>query len=264
MDPTKVARIKEAVKAHFNDSPSYYQAFEERHGFFTTLNAALLSLMRIPEAAEILDVGCGTGASCIQILKAVPGSRVRGLDISSAMLEQARNMVGESDRISFVEGDAGRLTEYFDFPFDAIVYSASIFLVPDFRESLRQARDLLKPNGSVGLSFMEGLYDPDGNNLVVLADQAADLGVSLKRPVKLDDFRIFFAELFPVNQVRQEEFRLPLEVLREFFSVPAMSAGLFPGIPYPDRVNKVNRLFEHIHPNGVHFRWMLMVGTKTG
>jgi len=262
MDPTKIARIKEAVKANFEDSPSFYQAFENRHGFFGKLNAALLAGMSIPEAAEILDVGCGTGASCLQILQAVPRSRVWGLDISPAMLEEARNMVGESDRLSFIEGDAGKLTQYFDLPFDAIVYSASIFLVPDFRESLRQARDLLKPHGSVGLTFMDGLYDSEGNNLIAAADQIAREGVSLKRAVNLAEFQSFVEELFPSHVFRHEDFRLSDELLREFFSVPAMSAGLFPGIAYPDRVQKVRRLFDAMPQADKLFRWALMIGNK--
>lgn len=260
MEQKKIDRIKAAVKAHFDQSPEHYQLFEDEHGFFQLLNGRLLREMNPLAGAHILDVGCGTGASCKQILDTIPDSRVWGLDISPAMLEEARSRMGESDRLILVEGDAAALSRYFDLPFDAIVYSASIFLVPDFPESLRQARTLLKPNGVVGLTFMDGLYNPDGKQLFAEADRVGKEGVSLKKPVNLDEFRTFFGETFPRHRFVEEEFRLPWDLLRAFFSIPAMSAGLFPGIDYPERVRKIARLFDLMPETEPIFRWTLMVG----
>jgi ubiquinone/menaquinone biosynthesis C-methylase UbiE len=258
----KVVKIKEAVKANFNRSPDYYQAFEDRHGFFRTLNQTLISSMHISAGADILDVGCGTGASSSQLLEDLLRCRVWGLDNSSAMLAVARSRFAESERLRFVEGDAGRLPDYFDFPFDAIIYSASIFLIPDYKESLRHANGLLKADGTVGVSFMDGVYDSDDNNLLVVADRAAGLGVSLKKPVVLSEFKSYFAEIFLRHKARNHDFSLPVASLKEFFSVPAMSAGLFPGLPYADRVRNVNILFDHLPDGQPLFRWTLMVGER--
>jgi ubiquinone/menaquinone biosynthesis C-methylase UbiE len=260
VDDAKITKIKNAVKGNFEQSPAAYQSFEARYGFFRRLNEALVSGMGLQADADILDIGCGTGASCFQLLEALPKCRVWGLDNSPAMLETARSRNNESDRLSFVEGDAGRLAEYFSFKFDAVIYSASIFLIPDFTESLCQARDLLKKNGRIGLTFMDGLYDPEGNNLLEIADRDANQGVSLRKPVSLPEFQSFFAELFPRHKFWREDFRLPEDLLREFFSIPAMSAGLFPGIEYSTRVTKVARLFDHVPQGEVLFRWILMVG----
>ncbi len=262
MDPTKIGKIKLAVKNHFDESPDHYQSFEDNYGFFRDLNEALVSRMRLPEQARILDVGCGTGASCRQIAKSVPGCNVWGLDISSAMIEKAGKLTGESDRVVYVEGDAAKLTDHFDFSFDAIIYSASIFLVPDYEESLRQARDLLGKGGTVGLTFMEGLFDEDGNNAVERAERDGNLGVSLKRPVKSVEFQSVFARMFPDHDSWVEDFRLPDEVIKDFFSVPAMSAGLFPGMGYPARVRKVERLFQLLADSPIVFRWRLMTGNR--
>jgi ubiquinone/menaquinone biosynthesis C-methylase UbiE len=262
MDEGKITKIKQAVKGNFELSPAYYQSFEDRYGFFRSLNEALVSGMDLPAEADILDVGCGTGASSLQLMEALPKCRVWGLDNSPAMLETARSRINESDRLSFVEGDAARLADYFSFRFDAVIYSASIFLIPDFKASLRQAGNLLKKGGRIGLSFMDGLYDPDGNNLLEIADREAKEGVSLRRPVSLPEFKSFCAEMFPGHKFWQEDFRLPKDLLREFFSVPAMSAGLFPGFEYPDRVGKVSRLFDHLPQTEVLFRWILIVGER--
>jgi ubiquinone/menaquinone biosynthesis C-methylase UbiE len=262
MDQGKITKIKAAVKGNFEVSPAAYQSFETRYGFFRRLNEALVSGMALSADADILDVGCGTGASSLQLVEALPKCRVWGLDNSPAMLEAARSTIGESDRLSFVEGDASRLADHFSFQFDAIIYSASIFLIPDFSESLRQARDLLKKDGKIGLTFMDGLYDPDGNNLLELADREAKEGVSLRKPVSLPEFQGFFAEIFARHKYWREDFRLPEDLLRDFFSIPAMSAGLFPGIEYSIRVAKVARLFDHLPQTEVLFRWVLMVGER--
>jgi ubiquinone/menaquinone biosynthesis C-methylase UbiE len=262
MDQDKSTKIKEAVKANFDASPTFYQDFESRYGFFRMLNSVLLRKIELPGNADILDVGCGTGASCLQMLEFLPQSRVWGLDNSQAMLESARAAIGESERLTFVEGDAARLRDYFSFPFDAVIYSASVFLIPDYRESLRHARDLLKDGGRVGFTFMDGLYDAEGDNLFARAAEAANEKISLRKPVKWSEFEAFLRELFPRHRVWHEDFILPDDLLRSFFAVPAMSAGLFPGIEYSERLRKIARVFDHMPTTEILFRWMLVVGEK--
>ena len=262
MDQEKISRIKTAIRGNFDASPAHYQAFEEKYGFFRKLNSSLVNRMKLEAGARVLDVGCGTGASSKHIAEVVPQCKVWGLDISDGMLRQARADVGESDRIAFVKGDAAELTAYFDFDFDAVIYSASIFLIPDYEKSLGQARMLLKQRGSVGLTFMDGLYDSAGNNALELADASAEQGVSLKRAVRLAELRSVFSQLFPRSEEWNEDFELPRELLQGFFSVPAMSAGLFPGTEYEHRLRKIDRLFDHLPSNDVLFRWVLMIGNS--
>jgi len=264
MNHDKTAKIKAAVRGNFEQSPVRYQQFEDQWRFFRRLNETLVARMRLPEEPLVLDVGCGTGASCRQILDALPRSRVWGIDISAAMLEAARSASSGSDRLTLIEGDAARLEEYFDFRFHAVIYSASIFLVPDYETSLVQARDLLADDGCVGLTFMDGLYDREGNNLFVVADQTAGLGVSLRRPVKFAGFQAFFEQTFPASETWKEDFVLPDGLLRDFFSVPAMSAGLFPGLAYAERVEKVGILFDRMPETEKLFRWAMMIGRRRG
>ncbi len=260
MDENKIKKIKKAIQSNFDASSAQYQSFEERYGFFRRLTETLLRHMELHVNAEVLDIGCGTGASCIQILASVPGSRVWGLDNSPAMLDAARSCVEESDRLTFIEGDAARLRDYFDFKFNAIIYSASIFLVPDYRQSLEHARSLLRPGGRVGLTFMDGPYDSDNNHLFEITERTAKQGLSLKRPVNWGEFESFFGQIFPKSESWIENIRLPKDVLREFYSIPAMSAGLFPGLDYPERITRVAALFGHISELEINVRWRIMVG----
>jgi cyclopropane-fatty-acyl-phospholipid synthase len=260
MDESKIAKIKKAVRTNFEESPAIYQAFEDKYHFFRNLNSKLLAKMAIPTGARILDVGCGTGASTIHMAQAVADSEVWGLDLSPAMLDAARERGKDLERLHFVQGDGARLRDYVNGSFDTVVYSASIFLIPDYADSLRQARELLRQGGQVGLTFMNGFYQADGENAFAVADRAAQEGVNLNRPVKLAEFVDVFAGIFQNPRTWHEDLRLPVDVVREFFSVPAMSAGLFPGLPYAERVQKVQRLFDHVPDKGNYFRWNIMVG----
>lgn len=260
--PDKINRIKEAVRSNFEQSPTQYEEFEERHGFFAALNARLLSTMTTRAGMKILDIGCGTGAGVRAILDLVPDSVVVGLDNSPAMLEAARRNFAGTPSVRFLESDAAELETSVQEPMDLVVYSASIFLIPDYRKSLAQVRGLLVEGGEVGLTFMTGVYDESGQDLLELADRTANLGVNLRKAVKLPEFQAFFSELFPANRTRIENFPFPAATFVEFFSIPAMSAGLFPGLAYKQRVRNVRILAQHFSDTQPYFRWTLMTGRK--
>lgn len=256
-------RIRNAVRSNFEASPNDYESFEERNGFFADLNAALLERMDLPPDARVLDIGCGTGASCREILTRLPRSRVWGLDFSPAMLARARQALDAfSGRLHLVEGDAGRLSDAVEGPFDGILYSASIFLIPDFTSSLEQAARLLRAGGRVGLTFMDGVYDRRGANAIAEAETELGTGVSLKKPVRLDRLGEAFERVFAGARTERVDFPASPSFLEDFFSVPAMSAGLFPDRPYPRRIEDLRRIWDHLAGSELVFRWVLMTGRK--
>ncbi|MDQ1240308.1 MAG: hypothetical protein QG577_2494 [Thermodesulfobacteriota bacterium] len=112
------------------------------------------------------------------------------------------------------------------------------------------------------MTFMDGLYDENGRNLLAQADIHAKQGVSLRKPVVLTDLISFLNELFPSVQQKTEDFELQRDMLQDFFSVPAMSAGLFPGFAYEARLEKVTRLFAYLPESKMLFRWVLLVARK--
>ncbi len=263
MDLEKVNRIKAAVKRNFDSSPVQYDEFEAKYGFFKSLNAALLKSVNSERAERILDIGCGTGASCLQLAQACPEAVIVGLDNSPAMLQKARANCCLEERILFVEGDASALISCLDQDFDAIVYSASIFLIPDFRESIRQGYGLLRPPGQMGMTFMDGVYSDSGENLFSLVEQKLSLGVSLRKAVTLSDLEDFIRSVFDSVSIHELNFRLPKQQVKDFFSIPAMSAGLFPSLDYEDRLARLATLFDNIHLEGLNFRWVIIVGTRS-
>ena len=73
------------------------------------------------EPGAILEVGTGTGSGALMLAGRFPGARVRGVDISPAMIEVARRKVPEarSDRVAFDVADADSLP-YEEAAFDLI------------------------------------------------------------------------------------------------------------------------------------------------
>jgi ubiquinone/menaquinone biosynthesis C-methylase UbiE len=254
-DPELINRIKTAIRSNFEQSPDLYDKFETDFGFFRELNSKLTAGLCMFRGARILDIGCGTGASTSQLIESFPSAKIWALDISPAMLDRAKQNINNPN-ITFIQGDAAALDKLFTDGFDAIVYSASIFLIPDYVKSLEQTKKLLKSSGSVFFTFMDGVYSDD-ENLFKRAETSLQLGISLKKPVMMSEFKGVFEGLFTQSIHWQEDFALKVEQLRQFFSVPAMSAGLFPSISYPLRVEKINSLFDYIEKLDMEilFRW---------
>ena len=61
----------------------------------------------VPDARNILDIGCGAGNQTLNLLRVFPDADCTLLDISPAMLKRAGERVGSvaAGRITLVEGD---------------------------------------------------------------------------------------------------------------------------------------------------------------
>ena len=57
-----------------------------------SLASAVLHVQSVPE--RILDIGCGTGEGSLFLAREFPQARVRGVDLSEEMIEQAVGKTG--------------------------------------------------------------------------------------------------------------------------------------------------------------------------
>src|SRR5206468_1542274 len=98
---------------------------------------------------RVLDLGTGTGAVAERAARLVrPGGEVLGVDISPAMLAQARRRlaaVGLGD-VVFGEGRAEALPAP-DGCFDAVLASLSLMYVIDRPAAAREIARVLRPGG---------------------------------------------------------------------------------------------------------------------
>ena len=96
-----------------------------------------------------LDVGTGTGAGARAIVERFSGADVVGVDVSPAMLEQARKLVPE---VTFTEGDASNLP-FDDASFDLVAHAN---MIPFLDETAR----VLRPGGWALYAFSAGDQTP--------------------------------------------------------------------------------------------------------
>jgi len=86
-----------------------------------------------PSAGEsVLDVGCGCGATTLELARRVgPDGRVHGLDLSTPMIERARERIAESghEHVVIERGDAQ--VQEFEAPFDLVFSRFGIMFFED-------------------------------------------------------------------------------------------------------------------------------------
>ena len=113
----------------------------------------------IKPGETVLELGFGTGNEVIDLAKLVgPAGRVKGIDISSGMLEVAKGKLAQASLQTPVElkvGDA-RSLPYADGEFDAVYTSFTLELFPtdDIPVVLAETHRVLKEGGRIGVVSM--------------------------------------------------------------------------------------------------------------
>ncbi|MFZ2041287.1 MAG: class I SAM-dependent methyltransferase, partial [Desulfobacterales bacterium] len=241
------ARVKRNVIDNFDQSISVYQAFEEKHGFFSALALKLAETIGLRVGASVLDVGCGTGISA-RVLHDRFACSVLGVDLCSTMVAagcSACNVPG----ICLVVGDGENLAPVVKGRhFDYVLYNASIFIFPDVSRTIDEAFACLHSGGKIAFSFYPELVGENEQDLFEVAFRR--LGEPLPRFRVITDYTKVTAALTQrCGNIRHHRWERPLDIefLQDFFSIPAQSASLFPGRSYETRQELVKRLFATLH-----------------
>jgi demethylmenaquinone methyltransferase/2-methoxy-6-polyprenyl-1,4-benzoquinol methylase len=96
----------------------------------------------------VVEVGCGTGLNFGLLQEAIrPAGKIIGVDLTDAMLEQARKRVSEQSwqNVELVHSDALR----YAFPpgVDGVLSTFALSLIPECGEVIRNGADALAPDG---------------------------------------------------------------------------------------------------------------------
>ena len=157
------------LAARYDRKSADWQKVIDRHGFDAAYRSLIAKVTRQsryrPQAADlrVLDVGVGTGALPIAFRR-VHGRRfqLHGVDISEAMLQQARRRLDAQDiDVTLRRADLSALP-YPDDAFDVVLAGHVIEHAPDPRLALAEIYRVLKPGGvlicSITRSSVVGAY----------------------------------------------------------------------------------------------------------
>jgi len=119
---------------------------------FDALEQALAAVS--PAPTRVLDLGTGTGEAALRIARRFTGADVVGVDLSAAMLAEARRKTPDdlAARMRFEQADASKL-RFEDGSFDLVSLAN---MIPFFDELDR----LTAPAGSIVFSFSSGPSTP--------------------------------------------------------------------------------------------------------
>jgi SAM-dependent methyltransferase len=125
---------------------------------------ATLSLLPHVGGKRVLDAGCGSGRYCEWLLDS--GAEVVGLDVSPAMIRQARRRVGK--RAELRVADLGRPLDFLeDGTFDLVLAPLVLDYIEDWRPLFREFNRVLKGFGllvfSCGHPFADYTRHPDAD-----------------------------------------------------------------------------------------------------
>jgi SAM-dependent methyltransferase len=118
---------------------------------YTTMPAAaLIRFAKVRSGETLLDVACGTGPTSVTAART--GARVFALDLSPALLENARrNARTAGVEIEFTEGDVEALP-YDDAMFDVVVSQFGHMFAPRPDKALGEMLRVLRPGGRIAFS----------------------------------------------------------------------------------------------------------------
>ena len=147
----------------------FYDRFAHRYDRSIRTSERLMSMEMgrrwVAERAtgDVLEIGVGTG---LTLPYYAPDVRLTGVDLSAAMLAEARTRVAALGReVAFLEADAQALA-FPDERFDTVVFSLCLCSIPDDRRAVAEGARVLKAGGRMLL--IEHVRSP---NPVVCAGQ---------------------------------------------------------------------------------------------
>jgi ubiquinone/menaquinone biosynthesis C-methylase UbiE len=111
--------------------------------------------VEFPAAAQVLEVGCGTGALTRMLPREAEVDSVVGMDLAPSLLDRARELAADLPNLRFEQADAGSLP-FTDETFDVAVFDSTLSHVPEPERALAEVFRVLRPSG--WLAAFDGDY----------------------------------------------------------------------------------------------------------
>jgi trans-aconitate 2-methyltransferase len=144
--------------------------------------AHILQRLDLAGAAQVADLGCGSGENTIELARRAEQAAVRGLDRSPAMIEAARKLLAESpenlcSRVTFAVCDLARFCE--PDAFDVIFSNAAFHWITDQPALFAACLRSLRPGGQIVAQIPANNVETAKREIAALAESpnwAAKIG----------------------------------------------------------------------------------------
>ena len=139
----EISRLKEKAKEGW----SSFAPFE---ALTSTAAPKLVGFAKVIEKSKVLDVACGTGV--VGLTAARLGAKVKGLDLTPALIERAKQNSQIMDlNAEFTEGDAEKMP-FLDNEFDIVLSQYGHMFAPRPDVAVSEMARVLKPGGTLAFS----------------------------------------------------------------------------------------------------------------
>jgi ubiquinone/menaquinone biosynthesis C-methylase UbiE len=163
------------VQAIFRLWSPFYDFWPAQALFYRPVHRAMLALLDGDAPRAVLDLGCGTGQLTADLRARFPSARVAGVDLSDAMLRQARGRVPLPVRASVYA------LPFADGAFTLVTSSISYHFYLEPERALAEIRRVLAPGGRFVLATLapprprlfRALHGPMRHMRVTGADEVA-------------------------------------------------------------------------------------------
>lgn len=133
---------KRRVRAEYDALAPHYE--RRWSGYIAASVEETLKRVGLLPGERVLDVGCGTGVLLERLLNCYPHSHVAGIDLSPAMLAQARQRLPPQVTLEVADAEA---LPYPEHSFDTVVSVSSFHFWPGPKRALAEIRRVLRPGG---------------------------------------------------------------------------------------------------------------------
>ena len=130
--------------------------------FFPETAARMVDHLALDGALNLLDVCTGTGVVALAAAEKLHQGKVTGIDLSSGMLEQARNKAAQRKlaNVAFRQMDLEQL-EFPEASFDVATSSFGLFFLEDMVKAITTIAKTVKPGGRIAISsFANDAFSP--------------------------------------------------------------------------------------------------------
>jgi len=153
-DKASVQRWYDRMAGIERDGAGLFESLTPTKRYFRSrkLQTALL-LGGFPAQGRLLEIGCSVGQFTDPLVRM--GYHMCGVDVSPNSIEVAkrRAQAAHLTNVSFMVGDAERLSQFPDQTFDGVVSFSTLRYVADLRLALAEIHRVLKPDARAVIDF---------------------------------------------------------------------------------------------------------------